>query len=259
LILRITFEAHLRLVLLVSVFFELMSAAHAQDEDTVNPDRPSASTSTHIVAARHIQLEGGISRSRFGAGNSNQFGELLVRAGVSKRVEVRAGIPSFLTSEIPPSRVTGADDMLIEGKFLLKSGDTLALGALATAILPTGTHSVAEHTFQPGSTFIADINVAKSVSVTANAGYSRATSNGARFNSISGVSTVNFALPSKLSLFTEVYAFNQLDDRTQKYAGTGLAWIVGKRLEIDASGGIGLRNHAHGPDRYYGAGISRLF
>jgi Putative MetA-pathway of phenol degradation len=248
-----------KLLLLIGIFFALISPALSQSADLVNSDRPSFSTSTHIVPARHVQLEGGDTRARYGPSTSNVFGELLVRIGVSERIEVRAGIPSYISIEDSTSRVSGADDSLVEGKFLLKSGSRLSLGALASAVLPTGSHSVAEHSFRPRSTFIADINVSKSVSVTSNASYARSTSNGVRFNDVSGVSTANFALPSNLGLFTEFYAFNQLGGRAQKYAASGFEWTIGKYLEIDASGGFGIRNGAHGPDRYYGAGISRLF
>lgn len=249
----------MKILLFIGVFICSVSISLAQDEITVNPDRPSFSTSTHIVAAGHVQTEGGIAHARFGPVSSNEFGELLVRAGISKRFEARAAIPSVLTSSFASSRITGVEDMGIEGKFLLKSGDRLALGALASASLPTGSRSVAEHTFQPGSTFIADVTVSKSVSITSNASYSRATNDGMRFNAVSGVSTANFSLPSNLSVFTEFYAYNQPNERTQKYAASGLSWIIHKRFEIDTSGGIGVRNGAHGPDRYYGAGISRIF
>ena len=237
----------------------MLLPAYGQTADTVSPDRPSFSTSTHITAAHHVQLEGGASRARFGDTTSYDVGELLVRVGITERFELRAGVPSYISSQIPSSHASGADDSLAEGKILLKSGSRLALGALVSAILPTGSHAVAEHTFQPSGTLITDINVSKSVSVTANARFGRSTTNGIRFNDVSGVTTLNFALPSNTSLFTEILAFNQLDDRTQKYVKSGISKMIGRRFEIDASGGQGLHNGAHGPDRFYGAGISHLF
>jgi hypothetical protein len=73
------------------------------------------------------------------------------------------------------------------------------------------------------------------------------------------VSTVNFSLSSAVSAFTEFFAFNQLRDVAQKYVAAGAALRLGKHTSIDTSGGAGIHNGAHGPDRYFGAGISRLF
>jgi hypothetical protein len=236
-----------------------ISLASAQDVDTVNPDRPSFSTSTHTVPKGEVQLEGGFTRARSGSAVGYDIGQILVRAGVSRRVELRAGIPSYEIVEFPAGRVTGADDVLVETKVLLVSRKRVALGALASATLPTGSRDVVEHTFQPGGTLITDITVSNAVSVTCNASYSRATTSGLRYNSVSGVSTVNLSLSSNTSVFTEFFAFNQFHDRPQKYIGAGAALRVGKHTSIDASGGFGIHNGFDGPDRYFGAGISRLF
>jgi len=42
-------------------------------------------------------------------------------------------------------------------------------------------------------------------------------------------------------------------------AATGGSWTIKKRTAIDLSTGFGIGNHAHGPDYYFGIGISRLF
>jgi len=236
-----------------------ISLASAQDLDTVNPDRPSFSSSAHTVAKGDVQLEGGFTRARSGSAVGYDIGQILVRTGISNRVELRAGVPSYQIVELPANRVTGADDVLVETKVLLMSRKRVALGALASATLPTGSRDVAEHTFQPGATLITDITVSSAVSVTCNASYFRLTTTGLRYNSVSGVSTANFSLPSGVSVFTEFFAFNQFHDRPQKYIGAGVALRLGRHTSIDASGGFGIHNGFDGPDHYFGAGVSRLF
>ena len=240
----------------IGLIFLSISLGFAQDVDTVNPDRPSFSTSTHTVAKGEVQIEGGFTRLRSGSAVGYDVGQILVRDGVSKRVELRVGVPSYEIVDVPEGRATGADDVLVETKVLLMSRKRVALGALASASFPTGSREVAEHTFQPGATLITDITVSDAVSVTCNAGYSRATTSGLRYNSVSGVSTANVSLSSTVSAFTEFFAFNQFHDRAQKYVGVGAALRIGKRASIDASGGFGIRNRFDGPDRYFGAGIS---
>jgi hypothetical protein len=165
----------MRFSVLVAIVLMWSSLAYGQDDDTVGPDRPSFSSSAHTVPAGHVQLEGGVSRWRYGNAEGDNVGELLVRVGVSDRIEMRALVPSYLIVRDPGGRVSGADDTLVESKFRFRSRDRAAFGILASAILPTGSRSVAEHTFQPGATLISDIQAKKFVSITSNVGYFRAT------------------------------------------------------------------------------------
>jgi hypothetical protein len=136
----------------------------------------------------------------------------------------------------------------------------LAYGFLANAILPTGTHAVAEHKFQPGGTFVSDLTVSKVVNVTSNVGYSWASNNGDRYHYTFAVSTINIGLSQNVNLFTEFYLFHQSGGGVQKYGASGLEWTVKNKTEFDVSAGFGFPgNHAHGPDRYFSIGMSRLF
>jgi hypothetical protein len=243
---------------LIAILLTCCSVACGQNADTVNSDRPSFSNSTNIVPKGHIQLEGGTGRRRYGDTTGYDIGELLVRIGLSNHVEVRVGVPSYVATENAGVRQSGADDLLLEGKFYVKTKDRLAYGFLANAILPTGTHAVAEHKFQPGGAFISDLTVTKDVGITSNVGYSWASNAGQRYNYTFAVSTINIALRSDLVLFTEFYLFHQ--SGVQKYGASGLDWTVKKKTAFDVSAGFGLPgNNAHGPDRYFSIGISRLF
>jgi hypothetical protein len=244
---------------LIAIILACSSWAYGQDDGTVGPDRPSFSSSTHTVPAGHVQLEGGTSRTIFGNTSGYDVGELLMRVGLSSRIEVRANFPSYVVSRTAGVRISGSDDSSIEGKFLLKSGDRGALAVLTTAILATGSRSVAEHKFQPGVTLISDVSVTKKIVVTTNGGYYRASEAGQRYNFTFGVSTVNFALTRNLSVFTEFYALNHQHGWLRRYAATGISWTVKKKTAFDLGGGVGLGNHAHGPDHYLEIGISRLF
>src|SRR6185295_3805373 len=114
--------------------------------------------------------------------------------------------------------------------------------------------------FQPGTAFISDVTLSKTVNVTSNVGYVRATDNGTRFNYVFAVSTINVSLQSGMNVFTEFYVYHQHGGPDQKYAASGVEWTVGKHTSFDINGGIGLpHNGAHGPDHYLGFGISRLF
>jgi hypothetical protein len=249
----------MKIGLVMVLFLACSSLVYAQSADTVSPDRPSFSNGAHIVPVGGVQIEAGMGRSRFGDTIGYDLGELLLRVGLTSRIEVRAGVPSYLVSRNSGVRSSGADDVRLEGKFLLKSGERGAVALLTTAILPSGTRSVAEHKFQPGATLISDVNVTKKIVVTTNAGYFRASGAGTRYHSTFGVSTVNFTISNSVQAYSEFYALNHQHGWLRRYAATGITWNVERKTAIDLGAGIGLANHAHGPDRYVSVGISHLF
>lgn len=242
-----------------AVVLACCSTALGQDDGTVGPERPSFSTNAHIVPAGRVQLEGGASQQRFGDIKGFDAGELLLRVGVSSRVELRAGLPSYVDTKAGGVQSTGADDAAIEGKVLVKSGDKGAVSVLASTTLPTGTRRIAEHTYQPGGTLISDVNISKKIVVTTNVGYFRISLAGDRHDLTFAVSTLNFALKRSINIYSEFYAQNLRHTYIHRYAATGGKWTIRNQTAIDLSCGFGIGNHAHGPDYYYSIGISRLF
>jgi outer membrane putative beta-barrel porin/alpha-amylase len=232
---------------------------YSQDNNTVSPDRPSFSTGAHIVPAGRVQVEGGASQRRFGDKSGYDVGELLVRVGLWSRFEVRLGLPSYAETRAEGVRLAGTTDSYIGGKILLKSGDKGAVSVLGSAILPTGSRRVDEHSFQPGGILISDVNISKKIVVTTNVGYYRVSFEDERHDLTFAVSTLNFALTKNINIYSEFYAQNLRHTWIHRYAATGGAWTIRKRTALDWSAGFGLYNQAHGPDYYYGIGISHLF
>jgi hypothetical protein len=249
----------MKIGLLIVFVLSCCSLACSQDANTVNPDRPSFSTSSHIVPAGRIQVEAGASQKRFGDTSGYDAGELRVRYGLFSRVELRADLPTYVATETNGERLSGWDDTSLGTKILLKSGDKGAASMMFTAILPTGSTGMAERAFQPGATLISDVNLRKKFVVTTNVGYSYLSANGERYNLTFAVSTLNYAIARTVNIYSEFYIQNIQHGARLRYAATGGEWIVKKRTSFDWSAGFGLDNHAHGPDRYFGIGISRLF
>jgi hypothetical protein len=245
--------------LLIVLVLCCSSLACSQDNNTVSPDRPSFSTSAHIVPPGRIQVEAGASQQRFGDTSGYDAGELRVRYGLFSRVEFRAQLPNYVVTETNGERLSGWDDSAVGTKILLKSGDKGAASLMVNAILPTGSTSIAERAFQPGATLISDVNLSKKFVVTTNVGYFRMSSDGQPYNLTFAVSTLNYALARSVNIYSEFYIKNVVHGARLRYAATGGEWTVRKRTAFDWSVGFGLDNHAHGPDRYFGIGISRLF
>jgi hypothetical protein len=233
------------------------------DEAAISTDRPGFSTSTGIVPHGHFQLEAGASASRGGDDRSYSFGQLLVRLPVSGRAEARIGVPSYLVSRSGGTRATGADNVFLEGKYLLASRKRVAYAVLVNAIVPTGSRNVTTREFQPGVNLAADYTFCDNVGATFNVGVVRtanvaATGATSRSNQLFGAASFNFTLSPKLGAFTELYAAGG-DGPTQKYFDGGFTYLLSPRTQLDASAGVGLGNNAGGPDYFYGVGVSRLF
>lgn len=222
-------------------------------------DRPGFATGTSIVARGHIQLELGATASRPGAAREYSFAEALVRVPVARRVEVRLALPSYLLDRAGQEHEDGADDLGVGAKLLLASTKRATYALLVNAALPTGSRRVAEHRFQPGGVLAADLTLSRHIGMTLNLGSSRASEEGQRFTQVLGASSLNFALSPKLGLFSEVYAFNAASGPTQKYLDGGFTYLLRPRIQLDASGGVGLGNHVGGPDFFYSAGMVHLF
>lgn len=233
------------------------------DEAAISTDRPGFSTSTSIVPRGHIQLEAGATASRSGDDRAYSFGQLLVRVPVSGRAEARVGVPSYLVSRSGGARSTGADNVFLEGKYLLASRKKVAYAVLVNAIVPTGSRRVTTREFQPGVNFAADYTFCDTVGATFNVGAVRvanvaATGATSHSDDLFGAASFNFTLSPKLGAFTELYAIGG-DGPTQKYLDGGFTYLLTPRTQLDASAGVGLGNDAGGPDYFYGVGVSRLF
>ena len=228
----------------------------------ISTDRPGFSTPTGIVPQGHIQLEAGAAASRTGADRSYSFGQLLVRVPVSTRAEARVGVPSYLVSRSGGARSAGADNVFLEGKYLLSSQKRVAYAVLLNAVLPTGSRSVATREFQPGANFAADVTLTNKIGATFNLGLVRGadpTATTTRHpNELFGAASFNFTLSKQTGAFAELYAIGG-GGPTQKYLDGGFTHLLSPRTQLDASAGFGLGNHVGGPDYFYGVGVSRLF
>lgn len=246
----------------------LMGAAARGDEadDTVSPDRPDFTNGTGIVAAGHPQVEGGYTYTRSGDDHSHSFGEILVRLAMSRKAELRLGVPTYIKQRGPGGNASGLSDAFIGTKVLLWPGGGRGLKKNATALLlgttlPTGARALRSDSLQPQVALATDFDLSKSVSLSTNIGYARPDDGTKSFNQIFAGASFGFALSDKTGAFAELYGFNKTDStgHSAKYADTGLSYLLSNSLQIDARVGFGLNNHTGGPDFFVGAGASKRF
>jgi hypothetical protein len=229
--------------------------------DPLVTDRPDFTESPETVAKGRVQVEAGATFERSGDERTRSLGEVLVRVGMGKHSELRIGLPSHLRLSGGGSSVSGWDDAYLGAKFVLREGEGRSpqVALLAGTTLPTGSRRMAERKYQPDAVLAAAIDLNEKTALSTNIGVARASSSGERFNQLFGSLSLGYSLSDRWGIYGEVYAFNRNEPggSTQKYANTGLTYLVNDDFQLDARFGVGLNN---GPrERFWGLGVARRF
>jgi len=123
-------------------------AAEGQgDPGPMIADRPGAANSAAVVAVGYYHVEMGWSRTErsvLGGGElvTTRLPELLVRVGLTPRLEARVGFEGFIREElegsIPVPDVSGAGTPVLAAKYLITAplGDGIALALVGGSTLP---------------------------------------------------------------------------------------------------------------------------
>lgn len=224
-------------------------------------DRPDFTESPETVLPGRVQVEAGATFERSNNERARSLGEILMRVGTGKRSELRIGLPSHLRFSESGSSVSGWDDAYLGAKIVLRDGEgrNPQVALLAGTTLPTGSRRVAERKYQPDAVLAAAIDLNEKTALSTNIGVARASAGGERFNQLFGSLSLGYSLSDKWGTYLEVYAFNRNEPggNTQKYANTGVTYLVNDDFQLDARFGVGLNN---GPrERFWGLGVARRF
>ena len=121
------------MILVAGLFAGVALPAHAAELRELCPDRPGLNTPPCIVDAGHLLVEGGTAyshdRNRDTVDDEQDYGELTLRLGVTRRVEVLAGWTAHVrlrsrdraSGEV--TRARGGDDLLFGAKIALTDPD----------------------------------------------------------------------------------------------------------------------------------------
>ncbi len=215
-------------------------------------DRPDYTESPLAVPAGMLQLEGGLSYATTSAFNTLAAGELLVRYGLMDRLEVRLGVPSFLSMD-DPGDTNGFSDASVGVKYqlgpTLSGWDVAVIGALS---LPTGDAAFSSDRLDPSALVTAGRAVNERVSMS---GQIRGAIVGPGNDSIleSSLST-GFGLSSGLNGFVEALARFQDGIDTGLQLNLGVTSLIRPAFQLDVYTGFGLTDTM--PDFLIGAGFA---
>lgn len=228
----------------------------AQDGDPIVTDRPDFTESTPTIERGRFQLEGGATLARSaGDVEERSLGELLLRAGVAERLELR--LAANLLDSSPGG--SGLDDPGIGVKLRLLEPVVAAapeMSLILETTVPVGGEEVAERAWQPGAKLLLAWVLPWELSLGSNWNYARASADGVRHDELGASLTVGRPLAGPVSGFLEVYAVEarhrRVDD--ERIVNGGVTWLVTPGLQLDARVGTALGED--GPDLVVGIGAA---
>lgn len=246
--------------------------AAAQDfsglPDALVADRPDFTESTLTIPAGHIQVEGGVTFSRFGEEESQSLGEILVRIGAGERWEARLGVGSFgrVDPGLPGSeRISGYQDPTLGIKVGLNESDpdlrapgTPAMALLLLTSVPVGDDELTADEWQPQAKLGLGWDLPW-FSLSSNLIYGYPTDGDERFHQFGATLSAGFSLTDRMGLFVETFGFNKesQEGSSTQYIDGGVTFSVSNDLQLDARVGFGLDDPS--PNWFAGVGAAIRF
>lgn len=241
------------------------SAAGARPEAARSPlvtDRPDFTESTASVAAGRVQVESGYTLSRTAGSEEHALGEVLVRVGVARRVELRVVPDSYLLVEGPDGTVEGLADPSLGAKATLvepgpdAAGPVPAVALLTSVSLPAGDDALNPDGAQPSAALALGWDVGDRLSVGANVKHTRRLSEGERFGRTTASAALGVSATGRLGAYLEYYTLRPTAPASgdADVVDGGITFLLGPDAQLDARVGVGLGPPA--ADLIFGLGLS---
>lgn len=229
------------------------------DEPLVS-DRPDFTESAVSVEPGRFQVEFGATAAQGGDEREFSAGEVLLRAGLVSRLELRLEIGSFAWTdgpgEVDPSGLTTAKVAfkmeVIRASRRVLGGVQMAL--LGSVTLPIGDSDVATDGWLPSAVLAASWDLTDRVSVGTNVGLASFEGGPEQFTAGWLTGAVGLAISDRWGSFFELFGFTSERDRgpTTGTFQAGATFLVSRDFQLDAR--IARRVTAEGPDALVGIG-----
>jgi len=247
----------------------LASTTAPLSAQTIVTDRPDFTESTATVPDGRIQIEAGYTYSTFGDFSGHEIGEGLIRYGLIPGLELRLGVPSFVSY----SADEGAEDSDDSGFADASAGIKLALfeSGLAEGLpsvslllgtgIPTGNAEITgSDGWEPQAVLALGWQFTETLSLGANAGYVQRRIFGLddATDEFSASIAAGFPLFAGLNGFAEYFAIRpDLDDSDEDYVDGGVTYLLSPTFQLDARVGMGIGDTDDA--MFFGIGFARLF
>jgi hypothetical protein len=255
----------MKLLLTVLITFLTLSTTFAQPMIT---DRPDVTESSSTVVRKSVQVETGMvyESDKYRQGGTDietgtfNFATTLVRIGLTKRLEFRAGSEFTQISEEPKGLLdgnNGLNGLYVGAKYQLRDsrGGKSEMAIVFGANLPVGNQDIAPSKVQPMAILALSSTLSRHFSLGYNIGGE--VLNGDEVNFLYS-SSLGIGLTDLLGAFVELYGNKEKNKDPNLLFDTGLTFLLTRKFQLDASTGFALAEDA--PDWFINFGFSfRLF
>jgi outer membrane putative beta-barrel porin/alpha-amylase len=236
----------------------------------INPDRPGIADGSRVILPTQLQLEIGLQHERRRAGGdvrkATTFVPILIRFGIAERIEARVegnSLTSTRTSgaDSPSTRVTGYSPLSVGAKYQIYDShgeNRRSFGLIGRVFLPTGSSDFRNDRYTGDIRFAADWDFAPMLSLNPNLGVARQEDGqGRTFVATLSALTLNYSPTERINPFVDVgtQAPEAPGGAAAVVLDGGLAYIIGRDLQLDVSAGRGV--HGSTPPRpFIAVGLS---
>lgn len=265
------------LLIKITLAFSLLNGVRAADTDAGKPaavnalpagkgelpemvaDRPDFTESTDVVGRGVIQTENGFTVERSQGGSSLAGPELLVRIGLGKRLELRAGGDGFLSERMPgASMVSGHSDVELGVKVLLfdEGRHRPAISLIPIVSAPLGSAGFSSGGYDPTLKAALEKDLPRGFSLGGNVNFSSLSTPCGRFLQTALGASAGHSLGGGFRGFWEIFGFTpwEKDGSTAGIADTGASRSIGRNAQVDIR--IGKRLTSSGPGWFWGMGVA---
>jgi hypothetical protein len=245
------------------------SAHAADDDDTINPDRPGVAESSGTVGKGRVQLETSVQWDRLRDDESHErtlSTPTLLRLGLGEATELRFETDGrTVTHAVEPasgerSTQAGYADTSVGFKWHVfdQAGGRPALGLLVDALLPSGSRDLRGKGVRPSLRVPVEWDLGSGWHVEGTPGVGVDSDDaGVRYGYGVLAATVDKGITERLHGFAELAApqiAHAAHGGTQAQVDAGVTWLVNKDCQLDASLVHGLNRRT--PDLSLAFGIS---
>jgi len=237
------------------VIFLMIPWVSPQAQPTIAPDRPGLGNGTHVVYPSITYLETGVEYYEGGAVDQFSFGQVLFRHGLSKGMEFRLLLNSFILETRPVNNETGAADPGVGLKFNIYDNplSRIKLSGLGSVSIPAGYSPFTDNKWHPSASLLADYKITPYWIVTSNAGFTYGPDESRNIVMVSVTPT--YSVPSTEWGGYAGYAGYFSGSYNQHFLEAGVTRIVLDRLQFDVNGGVETK----AGDLFVGVGFAFLF
>jgi hypothetical protein len=261
------------LLIVASILVAFPGAAQEEPPELVT-DRPDQTESAEVVPRGFFQLEGGWTHTADEQNGeterSDDIGNLLLRIGLSKKMELRLGWNGFTSRDRRAASIEDRQQGVRDADLGVKIKLTEQLGArpkvafLGALVLPVGDDELTSSRFDPSFRFAFAHHLSDRLVVGYNLGMvweSEIDLDDDRKLLSSGIYTLasGIAFTDSVAIYVELFgSIPASASGTPSHSfDTGFVWLVRPRLQLDIEAGVGLSGAA--ADWFVGAGLSVRF